>query len=111
MAKIEDLSKLGKVTKASKEDIEFMNQPATRMDVSNYVNALLEEVYVPNIMGVVDSATRVILSILIMKGVVTEDELTKIFTEMQEKAQQDLDNAEAKKKAAESEEKENDDAQ
>lgn len=71
-----------------KADERYMNGTPTRLEVANYVNALMEEKYMPMFQSMVQMSAMVIQGILIEKSICTGEELeeiTKQFMEEQEK--------------------------
>ena len=67
-----------------KADERYMNGNPTRLEVANYVNALLEEHYMPHIQGLIQMSSMVLQAILIKKNVCTGDELKEITEEFVE---------------------------
>lgn len=84
-----------------KADEQYMMGKPNRMEVANYVNALLEEHYIPSILERENSfrlGLMVVQSILIKKGICTGDEIKEITEEFlenlkkeQEKAQKEAE--------------------
>lgn len=81
--------------KQREQDEGFMKGRPNRMEVANYVNALLTEKYMPeitNMIGQVQQSTQLgfmtLQAILIKKGICTGDEI-KQFTEEFLKAQKE----------------------
>ena len=68
----------------NKPDERYLNGHPTRMEVANYVNALLEEHYMPHIQGLIQMSSMVLQAILIKKGVCTGKELKEITEEFVE---------------------------
>lgn len=67
--------------KADKADEKYMSGHPTRAEVGNYVNALLEEHYMPRIQGLIQMSSMVLQAILIKKNVCTGEELKEITEE------------------------------
>lgn len=67
-----------------KADERYMNGTPTRLEVANYVNALIEEHYMPHIQGLIQMSSMVLQGILIKKNVCTGDELKEITEEFVE---------------------------
>lgn len=62
-------------------DEKFMNGFPTRMEVANYLNALLEEKYMPAIQNMVQMSAMVLQAMMIKKGICTGDELEELSKE------------------------------
>lgn len=89
-----------------KADEQYMLGRPNRMEVANYVNALLEEHYMPSILERENSfrlGLMVIQSILIKKGICTGDEIKEITEEFLAnlKAEQEKAQAEAQQQTSE----------
>ena len=82
------IAKKASKTMKGKSDERYMNGHPTRLEVANYVNALMEEKYVPMFQSMIQMSAMVIQGILIEKSICTGEELetiTKQFMEEQEK--------------------------
>lgn len=85
------LAKLTPEQKKQQEDEQYMRGRPNRMEVANYVNALLEDKYMPMIQGQISLGFMVIQAILIEKGICTGEEIeefTKQFIEQRQKEAQ-----------------------
>lgn len=88
-----------------KADEQYMMGKPNRMEVANYVNALLEEHYIPSILERENSfrlGLMVVQSILIKKGICTGDEIKEITEEFLAnlKAEQEKAQAEAQQQTS-----------
>lgn len=82
------IKKLTPEQEKQQEDERYLQGRPTRIEVMNYVNALLEKKYIPEIMNKFQLGIMVIQSILISKGICTGEEIeeiTKQFIEQQTK--------------------------
>ena len=78
----------------NKEDIEYMDGTPSRLEVANYVNTLLEEHYIPLIQKISNGnrlSVMVLQSILLTKGVISQDELQAVTNEFVKLAKEDID--------------------
>lgn len=85
------LAKLTPEQKKQQEDEQYMKGRPTRLEVANYVNALMEEKYMPHLQGQTSLGFMVIQAILIEKGICTGEEIeefTKQFVEQRQKEAQ-----------------------
>lgn len=64
-----------------KADEQYLSGHPTRLEVANYVNALLEERYLPHVQGLIQMSSMVLQAILIKKGICTGEELRSITEE------------------------------
>lgn len=64
----------------SPENEKWLKERPTRLEVGNYVNALMERHYMPVITNYIQMSSMVLQAILIEKGVCTGDEI-KVITE------------------------------
>ena len=71
------LVKLTPEQKKQQDDERYMQGRPTRMEVANYVNALLEEKYMPQLQGQISLGFMVIQAILIEKGICTGEQRQK----------------------------------
>lgn len=105
--KIVNMNDPDRVKKAQqKADEQYMLGRPNRIEVANYVNALLEEHYMPSIIDRENSfrlGLMVIQSILIKKGICTGDEIKEITEEFLAnlKAEQEKVQAEAQQQTSE----------
>lgn len=79
---------------SNNEDIEYMYGTPSRLEVANYVNELLEEHYIPliqNISNGIRLSVMVLQSILLTKGVISQDELQAVTDEFVKLAKEDID--------------------
>ena len=88
-------SKLAKLTpeeKQKQDDEQYMRGRPNRMEVANYVNALLEQKYIPQLQEQTSMGFMVIQALLIEKGICTGEEIEQMTKEFikqkQAKAQQ-----------------------
>lgn len=70
------------------DDEKYMQGRPNRMEVANYVNALMEEHYVPAINAQMQLGLMVIQSIIIEKGICTGEELQQRTEEFIRQSQQ-----------------------
>lgn len=85
------LAKLTPEQKKQQDDKRYMQGRPTRLEVANYVNALMEEKYMPQLQGQTSLGFMVIQAILIEKGICTGEEIeefTKQFIEQRQKEAQ-----------------------
>lgn len=85
--------------KLSEEDEKFLNGHPTRTEVANYVNALFEEKYMPQITKAISQveysaklSITTLQALLVQKGICVEDEILKTMTSIVEACQKDLMN-------------------
>lgn len=76
------------IQKKNKEAEEFLKGTPTRAEVANYVNSLLEEIFMPEveknvkkILPSIQLGFMIIQSILLKKGICTGEELKEITEE------------------------------
>ena len=67
--------------KKTNSDERYMSGHPTRAEVGNYVNALMEDHYMPRIQGLIQMSSMVLQAILLKKGICTGDELKEITEE------------------------------
>ena len=89
------LAKLTPEQKKQQEDEQYMRGRPNRMEVANYVNALLEDKYMPMIQGQTSLGFMVIQAILIEKGICTVDEIEEITKKFVAQRQQEAQKAQA----------------
>lgn len=89
------LAKLTPEQKKQQEDEQYMRGRPTRMEVANYVNALLEDKYMPMIQGQTSLGFMVIQAILIEKGICTGEEIEEITKKFVAQRQQEAQKAQA----------------
>lgn len=89
------LAKLTPEQKKQQEDEQYMRGRPTRMEVANYVNALLEDKYMPMIQGQTSLGFMVIQAILIEKGICTGEEIEEITKKFVVQRQQEAQKAQA----------------
>ena len=86
------LVKLTPEQKKQQDDERYMQGRPTRMEVANYVNALLEQKYIPQLQEQTSMGFMVIQALLIEKGICTGEEIEQMTKEFikqkQAKAQQ-----------------------
>ena len=75
------LVKLSEEEKQQQENDAFLKGRCTRLEVMNYVNALLDEKILPEIYSRIQLSVMTLQAILIKKGVVTGDEIEEITQE------------------------------
>ena len=75
------VAKRTKKSESKVVDDKYMSGHPTRAEVGNYVNALMEEHYIPRIQGLIQMSSMVLQAILIKKGVCTGEELKEITEE------------------------------
>ena len=78
-----------------KADERYLAGHPTRMEVANYVNALLEERYLPHIQSLIQMSSMVLQAILIKKNICTGEELKEVtedFVKEHEKRMNALNN-------------------
>ena len=63
------------------KDEKYLLGTPTRMEVSNYVNALIEEKFAPSILNSMQLGFMTLQAILIKKEICTEDEIREITEE------------------------------
>lgn len=68
----------------SKADREFMGKNPTRMEVANFVDGVLQDRFLPLVMGTIQMGLEVVRKVLITKGVVTAEEWTVYEHEVME---------------------------
>lgn len=101
-------NKLAKVTdeqRKQQEDEKYLQGKPNRMEVANYVNGLMEEHYMPDIMNNFSNTHQAmqlgfmtIQAILIQKGICTEDEIksmTEEFIRLQSESEKSKDSKES----------------
>lgn len=83
--------------KQAAETEAYMKGRPSRVEVANYVNSILEEKYMPEILNQIETSQRamqlglmVLQSILINKNIAKPEEIEKITTEYVEKFKRDL---------------------
>ena len=88
-------------TELSKEDEEYLNGIPSRMEVANFVNALLEEKYLPHLLNQDEKveatcrfAIMAIQAILIQKGICTAEEFQEASESIIKAAQEERKRAE-----------------
>lgn len=89
------LAKLTPEQKKQQEDEQYMRGRPNRMEVVNYVNALLEDKYMPMIQGQTSLGFMVIQAILIEKGICTGEEIEEITKKFVAQRQQEAQKAQA----------------
>lgn len=89
------LAKLTPEQKKQQEDEQYMRGRPNRMEVANYVNALLEDKYMPMIQGQTSLGFMVIQAILIEKGICTGEEIEEIIKKFVAQRQQEAQKAQA----------------
>ena len=89
------LAKLTPEQKKQQEDEQYMRGRPNRMEVANYVNALLEDKYMPMIQGQTSLGFMVIQAILIEKGICTGEEIEEITKKFVAQRQQEAQKAQA----------------
>lgn len=89
------LAKLTPEQKKQQEDEQYMRGRPNRMEVANYVNALLEDKYMPMIQGQTSLGFMVIQAILIEKGICTSEEIEEITKKFVAQRQQEAQKAQA----------------
>lgn len=72
------IAKLTPEQKKQQDDERYMQGRPTRLEVANYVNALLENKYMPQLQGQTSLGFMVIQAILIEKGICTGEEIEEI---------------------------------
>lgn len=86
------LAKLTPEEKQKQNDEQYMRGRPNRMEVANYVNALLEQKYIPQLQEQTSMGFMVIQALLIEKGICTGEEIEQMTKEFikqkQAKAQQ-----------------------
>lgn len=86
------LDKLTPEEKQKQDDEQYMRGRPNRMEVANYVNALLEQKYIPQLQEQTSMGFMVIQALLIEKGICTGEEIEQMTKEFikqkQAKAQQ-----------------------
>lgn len=86
------LAKLTPEEKQKQDDEQYMRGRPNRMEVANYVNALLEQKYIPQLQEQTSMGFMVIQALLIEKGICTGEEIEQMTKEFikqkQAKAQQ-----------------------
>lgn len=87
------LAKLTPEQKQQQENERYMQGRPTRLEVANYVNALLEDKYMPQIQGQTSLGFMVIQAILIEKGICTGEEIEEITKKFIEQRQQEAQKA------------------
>lgn len=93
-------NKLVKMTpeqRQKQDDERYMQGRPTRIEVANYVNALLEEKYMPQIQGQTSLGFMVIQAILIEKGICTGEEIEEITKKFIQQRQQEAQKAQKNK--------------
>lgn len=89
------LAKLTPEEKQKQDDEQYMRGRPNRMEVANYVNALLEQKYIPQLQEQTSMGFMVIQALLIEKGICTGEEIEQMTKEFikqkQAKAQQTQD--------------------
>lgn len=91
------LAKLTSEQKQQQENERYMQGKPTRMEVANYVNALLEEKYMPQLQGQTSLGFMVIQAILIEKGICTGEEIEQMTKKFIEQRQQEAQKAQVAK--------------
>ena len=89
------LAKLTPEQKKQQEDEQYMRGRPNRMEVANYVNALLEDKYMPMIQGQTSLGFMVIQAILIEKGICAGEEIEEITKKFVAQRQQEAQKAQA----------------
>ena len=89
------LAKLTPEQKKQQEDEQYMRGRPNRMEVANYVNALLEDKYMPMIQGQTSLGFMVIQANLIEKGICTGEEIEEITKKFVAQRQQEAQKAQA----------------
>lgn len=86
------LAKLTPEEKQKQDDEQYMRGRPNRMEVANYVNALMEQKYIPQLQEQTSMGFMVIQALLIEKGICTGEEIEQMTKEFikqkQAKAQQ-----------------------
>lgn len=75
------------------ENERYMAGKPSRLEVSNYVNAMLEKNYMPLIVSLTNQvklSTMVLQGVLIDKGVCTGEEIKEITEEFQKRQQEEI---------------------
>lgn len=91
------IAKLTPEERQKQEDERYMMGRPNRMEVANYVNALLENQYLPQIQGQVSLGFMVIQAILIEKGICTGEDIEKMTHQFIQQRQQEAEKAEKEK--------------
>lgn len=83
------LVRLSEEEKQKQENEDFLKGRPNRMEVMNYVNALLTDKYMPEIYSNIQIGIMMIQAILIEKGIVTGEEIEKITQEFLKRREED----------------------
>ena len=90
MVEVDGVDPLSVENVLTAEEREYFNQTPTRMEVANYVNALLDSKYMPALYQYIEGvkrgaqmATMVMNTILVRKGIVTLEEMDAIKDELE----------------------------
>lgn len=75
------LDKLTPEEKQKQDDEQYMRGRPNRMEVANYVNALLEQKYIPQLQEQTSMGFMVIQALLIEKGICTGEEIEQMTKE------------------------------
>ena len=75
------LAKLTPEEKQKQDDEQYMRGRPNRMEVANYVNALLEQKYIPQLQEQTSMGFMVIQALLIEKGICTGEEIEQMTKE------------------------------
>lgn len=76
--------------KKQRETESYLQGRPNRLEVSNYVNSLLEEHYLPLITRQIQMSAMVLQGILIKKGITTGEEIEEITKEFIKQQQKEL---------------------
>ena len=77
---IKDPKRLEEIKK-EEENRKYLEGKPTRIEVANYVNALLENKYFPEILGKLELGFAVLQTILVNNGITTVEEIEKLTKE------------------------------
>lgn len=87
------LVKLTPEQKKQQEDEQYMRGKPTRMEVSNFVNSVMEEHYIPLLTNQMRLSAMVLQAILIDKDICTGEEIEEITKEFVKKQEEEMKKA------------------